>query len=86
MAQWIFSALLAIRFPIANSFMRWRESLNGSQERGRRTYADNLRASPFYDGLSINTTFMQIHFDEYELCGCFRVKIAASQESYLNLI
>jgi hypothetical protein len=53
---------------MANNCMRWRGIFEGLlQDGGREELAENLRASPFSKGLSIDTTFTQIHLDEQYL-------------------
>ncbi len=73
--------LLEIRFLISNNCTRWHGILEElSQNRGWKKVAENLRASSFTEGLSVDTTFSQIHLDgEYSNSG-FLEKLAKSQK------
>jgi hypothetical protein len=59
----IFSAPMVIRFPIANSCTsaRWCATLKRlSQDGDCMKLAENLRTSPFNEGLEIDTTFIYL--------------------------
>ncbi len=57
-----FMAAMANRILIANNCTRRRLIFNRlSQDEWQTDFSKNLRASPFNDDLSIDTTFSQIH-------------------------
>ncbi len=57
-----FCLLLAIAFLSAKTCTRWRECFKGPQRMGKKAEsAENLRGVLFSEGVSIDTTFSQIH-------------------------